>query len=220
MLGCAERPCTVELSLTLPLPLTLDAELLPPRGGGRTSGVEADVAIDNGGTATVRLDVGGDAIDAWEDDGEVASLELLDVVGRGTDELLLLAAAAADSELEDCDRWRIDSSEGLRLRSWLLDDRWPGVWLRTGGMGLLLPPTDVLALDVLVVLADRSRSSRRRRCPSVLLVLAAMLALLLMALVLLDEGGAVEGGRGGALLCSSITVCVRELLERCEERGV
>lgn len=31
---------------------------------------------------------------------------------------------------EDCDRCRMDSSDGLRRRSWLLDERWPGVWLR------------------------------------------------------------------------------------------
>lgn len=31
---------------------------------------------------------------------------------------------------EDWDLWRMDSSEGLRRRSWLLEERWPGVWLR------------------------------------------------------------------------------------------
>ena len=31
---------------------------------------------------------------------------------------------------EDCDRWRMVNSDGLRRRSWLLDARWPGVWLR------------------------------------------------------------------------------------------
>ncbi len=31
---------------------------------------------------------------------------------------------------EDCDRWRMVSSVGLRRRSWLLEARWPGVWLR------------------------------------------------------------------------------------------
>jgi hypothetical protein len=34
---------------------------------------------------------------------------------------------AAEVEAVDCDRCLIDSSEGFRLRSWLFDDRWPGV---------------------------------------------------------------------------------------------
>lgn len=31
---------------------------------------------------------------------------------------------------EDCDRCLIESSDGLRRRSWLLEERWPGVRLR------------------------------------------------------------------------------------------
>lgn len=48
-----------------------------------------------------------------------------------------LALAEREAELlpgpgtaEDCERWRMVSSDGLRRRSWLLDARWPGVWLR------------------------------------------------------------------------------------------
>ncbi len=75
----------------------------------------------------------------------------------------------------------------------------------------LWPPIEVLALDVLVVLTDRSRSSCRRRCSSVLLILAVVLALLLTTLELADGGGAVEGTRGGAfveLACSSIAEAI------------
>jgi len=40
--------------------------------------------------------------------------------------------AAAD----DCERWRRERSAGLLRRSWLLDERWPGVWDRGIGGGL------------------------------------------------------------------------------------
>lgn len=36
-------------------------------------------------------------------------------------------AGAEPTVADDCERWRIESSEGLRRRSWLLDARWPGV---------------------------------------------------------------------------------------------
>ncbi len=38
------------------------------------------------------------------------------------DEIVVAAA--------DCARWRIAISEGLWRRSWLFDERWPGVWER------------------------------------------------------------------------------------------
>lgn len=45
-------------------------------------------------------------------------------------------APAVETEADDWDRWRMDSSDALRRRSWLLDEWWPGVWLRImGGTG-------------------------------------------------------------------------------------
>ena len=55
--------------------------------------------------------------------------------GDGPGVLLLNGGAGmcgreVEGEAADCDRWRMDSSDGLRRRSWLLVERWPGVWLR------------------------------------------------------------------------------------------
>jgi hypothetical protein len=60
--------------------------------------------------------------------GEAAKVEVggLAMLAAAMDAALL----AGNGVAEDCDRWRIVSSEGLRRRSWLLDARWPGVWLR------------------------------------------------------------------------------------------
>ncbi len=46
------------------------------------------------------------------------------------------ADADTDAAEDECERWRMERSEGLRRRSWLLVARWPGVWLRGSGGAL------------------------------------------------------------------------------------
>lgn len=103
----------------------------------------------------------------------------------------------------------MDSSAGLRRRSWLLVARWPGVWLRwMGGTGMAAVGfAVVLALDVLAVLPARSRSSRRRR----------LVLLLLLLLLWLSSNVATSSSAGEA---SCWIFCDRITLERWGERGV
>jgi hypothetical protein len=46
---------------------------------------------------------------------------------EGREKVAWLAESERDPLAADCERWRMESSEGLWRRSWLLDARWPGV---------------------------------------------------------------------------------------------
>ncbi|KAH6853625.1 hypothetical protein B0I37DRAFT_359808 [Chaetomium sp. MPI-CAGE-AT-0009] len=53
---------------------------------------------------------------------------------RGSDGVIPAEEEGVIAAVDDCERWRRVRSAGLLRRSWLLEERWPGVCDR-GGMG-------------------------------------------------------------------------------------
>lgn len=167
--------------------------------------MDTDEAVRGNGGPAFLTDDGGETTERWKAEGEVVSRPVL---ADGVGVVAVFGAPGAASEPDDWDRWRMDSSDGLRRRSWLLEARWPGVWLRCiGGTGPIVPPV-ALALEALAVLAARSRSSRRLRLSS--------LPLDLVAAAFPGKAG-WSGSMGDT---TSVIFCDRTTLERWGERGV
>jgi hypothetical protein len=96
-------PLVSLLLLTDESPLSAEAAMLPCRAAE----VGVGVLVDEGGMGKEAAEMCREVGTAADDDEEVAV-----VVGGVAD---------------DCERWRTAISAGLWRRSWLLDERWPGV---------------------------------------------------------------------------------------------